>query len=441
MESHTPATAALRIMHKLGLLPDPWQTDVLCGTHRRLLLNCCRQAGKSTIVALHALLHAIYTDELLVLLLSCSHRQSIELFHIVTRFYARIGAPGKKRLTTEELLLSNGSRIVSLPSREETIRGYSNVGMLIIDEASRVPDDIYKAVRPMLAVSNGQLICMSTPRGKRGFFYEAWVNASQDWQRIEVPADRVPRIKPEFLAEERLSLGDTTFRQEYYCSFESVEGLVYPGMAKCVVAALPKELSVTGPELPGQRVGGIDFGFRNPFAAVWGILDKKGILWLTNEHYCRNQPLSVNAGLLPRNVMWYVDPAGANERAELIRADFKVRKGINAKQSGISAVASRILKEKLKIIEGQCPNLLAEAGLYCYSTDPQCQGVEEPVNEYNHALDALRYLVSRLDERNTGRPDGPASGDGNPPPDSPPPPRKPDPWLRYDNEELWTILK
>jgi hypothetical protein len=64
----------------------------------------------------------------------------------------------------------NGSRIISLPGDEATVRTYSNVQLIVIDEASRVPDDLYYSVRPMLATSNGRLVCLSTPRGKRGFF-------------------------------------------------------------------------------------------------------------------------------------------------------------------------------------------------------------------------------------------------------------------------------
>jgi hypothetical protein len=46
-------------MRNLDLLPDPWQVEVLEGGHARLLLNCCRQAGKSTVVAMLGLVHAI----------------------------------------------------------------------------------------------------------------------------------------------------------------------------------------------------------------------------------------------------------------------------------------------------------------------------------------------------------------------------------------------
>ena len=309
-----------------------------------MLLNCCRQAGKSTIVALHALLQAMYTDDLLVLLLSRSHRQSAELFQTVARFYQRIGSPLKVRQTAQELTFENHSRIVSLPCKEETIRGYANVGLLIIDEASRVPDDLYKAVRPMLAVSRGSLICMSTPYGKRGFFYEAWANGGDDWHRFEIPAEKVPRIQPAFLAQERRCLGDSWFRQEYQCSFEALEGLVFPDLRKCVVASPPAHAGGS----PAPRIGGIDFGYRNPFAAIWGHVDEDGILWLTGEHYCRQRPLSYHAARLPRGVTWHADPAGANERAELKLGGFKVHPGKNALRPGIAAVNARIQNGELE---------------------------------------------------------------------------------------------
>jgi hypothetical protein len=52
-----------------------------------------------------------------------------------------------------------------------------------------------------------------------------------------------------------------------------------------------------------RRVVGIDFGFRNPFAAVWGVVDADGVLWLTSEHYSRQKPLSFHAQHLPRDVV------------------------------------------------------------------------------------------------------------------------------------------
>src|SRR5205085_131783 len=161
-----------------------------------------------------------------------------------------------------------------------------------------------------------------------------------------MPAAQCPRITEAFLANERRSLGEATFRQEYCCSFEAREGLVYPDFARCVVP---------GPApAGGTRVGGIDFGFRNPFAAVWGVLDRDGILWLTGEHYEREQPIDYHAERLPKEVMWYCDPSGSQQRCDLVRRNRKVRKGLNAVEPGIAAMAGRLRNGTLKVVEGTC---------------------------------------------------------------------------------------
>jgi hypothetical protein len=131
-----------------------------------------------------------------------------------------------RRETALQLDLENGSRIVSLPGEESTIRGFSGVALLVVDEAARVPDPLYFAVRPMLAVSRGRLVCLSTPFGKRGWFFDAW-HSAESWKRTRITASECPRIPAAFLAEERLSLGPRWFAQEYECSFEDTVGAVF----------------------------------------------------------------------------------------------------------------------------------------------------------------------------------------------------------------------
>lgn len=197
--------------------PDPWQAEVLRSDSKRMLLNCSRQAGKSTITSALALHTAVYYPGSLTLCLSPTLRQSAELFRNVKQFFSADPLPA----TSESVLkleLENGSRIVSLPGKESNVRGYAGVTLMIVDEASRVPDDLYHSVRPMLAVSDGRLIALSTPFGTRGWWYEAWVGP-EPWQRWEIPASKCPRISPEFLAEERCVLGSYWYEQEYECSF------------------------------------------------------------------------------------------------------------------------------------------------------------------------------------------------------------------------------
>jgi hypothetical protein len=210
------------VMQYLGLEPDRWQRSVLRSASDRLLLLCCRQAGKSTTTAILALHTALFHAGALILLLSPSLRQSGELYRKVAGFFADLGKPvPPARETALSLTLTNGSRVISLPASADTIRGYSAVDLVVIDEAAMVPDELWIAVNPMLAVSQGRLVCLSTPLGKRGWFYEAWNNPDADWERVRVTAEDCPRIAPEFLEEQRQSLGQRWYRQEYECSFES----------------------------------------------------------------------------------------------------------------------------------------------------------------------------------------------------------------------------
>jgi Terminase large subunit, T4likevirus-type, N-terminal len=215
------------MMEHAGITPDPWQARLLESQASRVLINCSRQVGKSTTVAGLSDHTILYKPGSLILLLSYSLRQSQELFRKCLEVYRALNRPvapdAENALSLE---LEHGSRMVCLPGKEASIRSFSGVDLLIIDEASRVPDALYWSVRPMLAVSGGRLILLSTPFGKRGFFYEEYLRREQ-WDYYEIPATMCPRITPEFLAEERDRMGDYWFLQEYMCQFNEAEGSAF----------------------------------------------------------------------------------------------------------------------------------------------------------------------------------------------------------------------
>ena len=229
-------------LQSLHWTPYPWQVEALM-PEKRLILNCARQVGKSTVVAAKTVYKAKYYPRSLCLIVSPSERQSTEMMEKVESFMARDGQlddlPTDNKL---EKRFRNGSRIVALPASEKTIRGFSAPSLIVIDEASRVADEMYYALRPMMTGTDCELTLMSTPFGKRGFFYEAWY--SPRWKRIEVAGslteegeieDTVayikdkkklgikawhsPRHTPEFLAEELESMGKWWYSQEYRVKF------------------------------------------------------------------------------------------------------------------------------------------------------------------------------------------------------------------------------
>jgi hypothetical protein len=220
------ADAAEWVGQNLGFQPDAAQERVLTTQSARVVMNCTRQWGKSTVTAAKAVHQASTVAKSLTLVVSPSALQTGEFLRKAAELCGSWGCSEGRRGQRKSLSLPNRSRIVGVPGNEATVRGFSAVSLLLVDEVARVDDDMYLAVRPMLAVSHGALWLMSTPFGKRGFFYETWAEGGNEWERVRVPAEECPRIERGFLEEERRTLGERWYRQEYQCEFvDSVSGI------------------------------------------------------------------------------------------------------------------------------------------------------------------------------------------------------------------------
>jgi hypothetical protein len=216
---------------KVGLELDPWQANLMrkAVMHGlRIILLASRQVGKSTAAVLCALWAALF-DPGLILIVAPALRQSQENFRKFLELYHRLdGAP---RLIAESALrceLANGSRIVSLPGASRTIRGFSSVRLLLLDEAARIEPGLIQAVMPMLAVSDGSLIAMSTPFGVDNWFSETWHDETQDWLRVRVAASECPRLTKNYLDAELKRLGGVAFSEEYGLQFNDDAMAMFP---------------------------------------------------------------------------------------------------------------------------------------------------------------------------------------------------------------------
>ena len=251
---------ALTMLRQAGMEPDRHQTSMLTSTARQQLWLAHRQFGKSLCVADLAWAEACTVPGSLTLLISRSQRQASELFRKVKTFVRTSPGPALIRDTELSLETRISSRIVSLPASPDTVVGYTAPGLVIIDEAARVHDALYYALRPMLAMSRGRLIALSTPWGQRGWFYEAWQTHHTEqamdaataqalladlgmavppdllweedgtafqWERFKVTAPDNPRLHPFFLANERRSVPDLIFRSEWLCEFIAATGAVF----------------------------------------------------------------------------------------------------------------------------------------------------------------------------------------------------------------------
>ena len=237
-----PPRAALtreQVAERAGISPDPWQRDLLRSAATEIIILASRQSGKSTITSVLAAHRAAYAPRSLVLLLSPSLRQSGELYRKVRGVLAALGeaAPPAAEESALRLQLANGSRVLCLPGREATVRGFSAPDLVIEDESARVDDGLYMALRPMLATNPAaRLVLLSTPFGRRGHFFREWTEGGPDWHRVRVTAEQCPRIPRDWLARERGRIGDWWFDQEFGCEFKEAEDSAF--RAEDIAAAL-----------------------------------------------------------------------------------------------------------------------------------------------------------------------------------------------------------
>ena len=239
-----PASAKIFATDFLRFPADPKQTEILAGTReqsRRVIVCCTRQWGKSTTGAVKALHHALTSAASLTLIASRTLHQAGELLEKAVQFARSLELPVRRVPGhPASLLLPNGSRIIAIPGRPASIRAYSAVSLLIVDEAAFVPDALYQALRPMLATTNGAIWLLSTPNGQKGFFYREWIDKLPTWSKFTVSGDECTRIGAEFLAEERRNLGPAIFEREYMCKFTS-SGDTYFDAAALAASEVPPD--------------------------------------------------------------------------------------------------------------------------------------------------------------------------------------------------------
>lgn len=275
------------ILMRAGYRPDPWQISVLRHIGNRI--TCCsRQRGKTLCAAASAIATAMIEGPCYVLYTARTLRQVWLFMRRVRDLYLSMKTGQRRRwkivtfketfggreaepdIALEEKLAAaewasvkkpvgdavselvidcgNGhvSRIVGIPPKEETVRGYDNVARIIIDEASRLPDDFFRGCGAFMATTGGYRDVYSTPFGQRGIFWELFEGPRKSdpgWKRTRInvlgcehsdpmcPACRaksIIRITPTWLEQERREIGERWYRQEYKTSFEANVGQLIP---------------------------------------------------------------------------------------------------------------------------------------------------------------------------------------------------------------------
>lgn len=269
-----------------------------------------------------------------------------------------------------------------------------------IDEGGQISSQAFKTIMQRLGYFKGRLLVTTTPYSHNFLYrelYSRWKEGDKNYFVRQFPSTMNPTYPVEEYERAKETLPPHEFSMLYEGQFMRPAGLVYPDLPKCIVEK-PEHL----PE--GRLLGGIDWGWNDPFAGLAGVLDRDNVLWLFYERYMRYKTLDEHANQLPMSVSWYADSSRPDSIRELRRLGFYCRpckKGAGSIAEGINLVHQRIRAGKLKILRGLCPNLVEEAEMYRYpDKDEQSYG-DVPIDEHSHTMDALRYLISSIDRKRT----------------------------------------
>ena len=215
-----------RLMTDAGFTPDPWQREFLTSADVWNLVLCGRQVGKSLAVSMLALHTALTRPSSTTVIIAPIEPQANELLRKVMTTFNQIGRPmGVKREAVTTLELANNARVIALPGKERSVHSYT-ADLLIIDEAARVPDEVYHGASPQLSASKGRLIALSTAFSKSGWFFKEWCEGT-GYRKWSITARQCPRHTPEFLARERRSMGDRWFSMAYLNIFGDAVAAVF----------------------------------------------------------------------------------------------------------------------------------------------------------------------------------------------------------------------
>lgn len=218
METHSETQAGFKL--------DKWQRAVM-ETKGNITIRAGRQVGKSTVVAMKAAQFAIENPDTVTMVIAASQRQSSLLFEKIRAEIDDLERQKKikhaEKPTLTRIVLDNGSKIYSLPAGRTGwfIRGFT-LDLLICDEAAYIPEEVWKAVVPMIAVSQklrrkGWIILLSTPFGKGGYFFHSFTD--KDFRQFHISSENCPRIPASFLTKERARLTKAEYAQEYKGEF------------------------------------------------------------------------------------------------------------------------------------------------------------------------------------------------------------------------------
>lgn len=282
---------------------------------------------------------------------------------------------------------------VKTAEHPDRLRG-SSLDFIWMDEAAMMDPEAYTILLGRVLDSKGTILMTTTPRGMNWLYHEVHQQLGQDPRMAEVSSttSENPYLDPIDIEHLRRKYSEQFAKQELGAQFVAFEGLVYEKFVPSMII----DPVTTFPE-GGEVLGGVDAGYSDPFVHLW-IIKHKNKYYVVDEHYQAKQTMEQHAGAIERGylnkklIRRWMDPSAAQASADLASLGINSFPAKNDIQAGINAV-SRCIEEGRLFISRNCVRTLGEIGMYSYPDKGSKNKGEVPVDAWNHAMDALRYVI------------------------------------------------
>jgi PBSX family phage terminase large subunit len=391
--------------------PHDKQKEVHSNVNRFKVLNWGRRTGKSTLAVYECLKKGLQLKGR-YWIISPTYKQSKNIYwrSLINQLPQELI---KKRNETELIVeLINGTLIeLKGADQPDSLRGAGIQGVVLDEYAFMKPDVWEEIVRPMLLDSKGWAIFISTPNGFNHFYdISELAQQTKNWSYYHATTYDNPYIDKEELDNEKDHTDADTFAQEYLGEFKKVKGLVYPTFDRNTHVVRPEEVPTDG-----TRYVGVDFGYTNPTAALYAVVDYDNNWYIYDEVYQSRLTSQQAVDTIKRrmNDDYFTgivgDSAAAQEIANYAEYGLDVQP---FKKTGDSIrTGIRLIQDRLKVqdnnrpklfVSNNCTNLIWEFETYRYDERKENKNEpEEPIKENDHALDALRYMFLEFSEPQT----------------------------------------
>jgi len=307
-------------------------------------------------------------------------------------FFEGTDLEGTLNKTDKEYHLPDGGKVYFCSAEKPDFLEGGQFRGVWLDEAGAMKRWAWVVTQARLSVKLGRALLTSTPRGKNWFywdFHKRWEDGDPDYLSIQFDSVENPQFPREEFERMKRILSPAEFAMRYRGQFTELEGLVFPNYANCLT-----EDSIKYPDATDTRVGGIDFGWTAPSAALTAYLDTVTGKWVIyREFYEVHCLMGKMAESLDHQATYYADPSFPKEIEELRSHGISVEPADNSYLPGIRKVNEYITDGKILASRNICPNLVDEISGFTDQDGSDRKNKSKP----NHLIDCLRYMVMGID--------------------------------------------